>query len=36
MSNTYISKSLRHLVEKRAKNCCEYCLVPELVSFTAT
>jgi HNH endonuclease len=29
MSRTYISKTLRKLVYQRAKNCCEYCLLPE-------
>lgn len=27
MSTTYIPLSLRRLVEERAKNCCEYCLL---------
>lgn len=29
MSRSYISIGLRQLVEQRAKNCCEYCLIPE-------
>lgn len=31
MSRTYISTSLRRLVSDRAKNCCEYCLIPEIL-----
>ncbi|HEY9701989.1 MAG TPA: HNH endonuclease [Allocoleopsis sp.] len=33
MSNTYIPLALRKLVIKRAKNRCEYCLIPDQVSF---
>ncbi|MEO1792592.1 MAG: HNH endonuclease signature motif containing protein [Cyanobacteria bacterium J06629_19] len=36
MSSTYISADLRRQVVERAKNCCEYCLMPQhlsLVSF---
>lgn len=33
MSNTYIPTSLRRLVEDRAQNCCEYCLLPAKVAF---
>jgi HNH endonuclease len=29
MSKTYIPASLRRLVVKRARNCCEYCLIPQ-------
>lgn len=31
MSRTYISASLLRLVSDRAKNCCEYCLIPEIL-----
>jgi hypothetical protein len=31
MSRTYISASLRRIVSDRAKNCCEYCLIPEIL-----
>lgn len=30
MSRTYISVALRQLVDERAQNCCEYCLMPEM------
>jgi len=30
MSRTYISVALRQLVDERAQNCCEYCLIPEM------
>jgi hypothetical protein len=30
MSCTYISVALRQLVDERAQNCCEYCLMPEM------
>lgn len=33
MSSTYISVSLRRLVEERANYRCEYCLIPALVAF---
>jgi hypothetical protein len=33
MSITYISASIRRLVEQRASYRCEYCLMPENVSF---
>ena len=33
MSRTYISADLRRLVEERAGQCCEYCLLPADVSF---
>lgn len=33
MSKTYISASLRRLVEQRTNNCCEYCLIPAGISF---
>jgi ABC-type molybdenum transport system ATPase subunit/photorepair protein PhrA len=29
MSKTYIPASLRRLVVERARNCCEYCLIPQ-------
>jgi HNH endonuclease len=32
MSKTYISVSLRKLVWERAKDCCEYCLIPQTVA----
>lgn len=31
MSRAYISMALRQLVDERAQNCCEYCLMPEMV-----
>lgn len=31
MSNTYIPAKLRKFVYERAKGCCEYCLIPEIV-----
>jgi hypothetical protein len=30
---TYISESLRRQVENRSKHCCEYCLLPNSLSF---
>jgi 5-methylcytosine-specific restriction endonuclease McrA len=33
MSKTYISAALRRLVYDRAKEACEYCLVPEVAVF---
>ncbi|MEC4984290.1 MAG: HNH endonuclease signature motif containing protein [Oscillatoria sp. PMC 1068.18] len=33
MSETYISNALRRLVEERANNQCEYCLLPANVAF---
>ncbi len=33
MSISYIPAALRRLVEKRAKYCCEYCLLPATISF---
>ena len=30
---TYISATLRHQVEARANHCCEYCLLPSILSF---
>jgi HNH endonuclease len=33
MSVTYISATLRNLVYERAKGCCEYCQIPDEVSF---
>jgi HNH endonuclease len=33
MSNTYIPLALRRLVEDRAQNRCEYCLLPAKVAF---
>jgi len=34
MSKTYISNSLRRLVAERSHDCCEYCLQPEIFSFS--
>ena len=34
MSVTYIPTALRNLVYRRAKGCCEYCLISEEVSFS--
>jgi HNH endonuclease len=34
MSRTYISVSLRKQVYDRANGCCEYCLIPDLASFS--
>ena len=34
MSKTYISNSLRRLVAERSHACCEYCLQPEIFSFS--
>lgn len=31
MSKTYISTNLRQIVIDRAKRCCEYCLIPEML-----
>jgi len=33
MSQSYIPAELRRLVRQRAANCCEYCLLPESLSF---
>ena len=33
MSTTYIPTALRKLVYERAAGCCEYCLIPETLSF---
>jgi hypothetical protein len=33
MSETYISAPLRRQVEKRARFCCEYCLLPAKIAF---
>ncbi len=33
MSSTYIPAALRRLVEERANHRCEYCLIPDKVSF---
>lgn len=33
MSTTYIPVALRRQVFERAKGCCEYCLIPNLVAF---
>ncbi|MDM8567252.1 HNH endonuclease [Candidatus Halobeggiatoa sp. HSG11] len=34
MSKTYIPANLRSLVYERAKATCEYCLIPEIISFS--
>jgi HNH endonuclease len=34
MSKTYISASLRRAISDQAKRCCEYCLQPEVFSFS--
>jgi len=33
MSATHIPAALRRLVRERARECCEYCLIPETVTF---
>jgi hypothetical protein len=33
MSQTYVSAALRRLVRERSHDCCEYCLIPEAMSF---
>jgi hypothetical protein len=33
MSQTYVSAALRQLVRERAEDRCEYCLIPEAVTF---
>ena len=35
MSKSYISAKLRKLVSDRAKNCCEYCLIPESLTLAS-
>ncbi len=35
MSKTRISAELRRLVYVRAQDCCEYCLVPEVICFAS-
>ncbi|MCC5612614.1 HNH endonuclease [Nostoc sp. CHAB 5834] len=35
MSTTYISVALRKQVYKWGKGCCEYCLIPDIVTFVA-
>ena len=35
MSKTYIPVQLRRLVYERANSCCEYCLIPEITSFSS-
>jgi hypothetical protein len=35
VSQTYIPADLRRLVRARAGDCCEYCLVPEWMTFAA-
>lgn len=34
MSQTYIPASMRRQVRERARDRCEYCLIPEMVTFT--
>jgi 5-methylcytosine-specific restriction endonuclease McrA len=33
MSVTYVSPTLRRLVYERARGCCEYCLISEIIGF---
>ena len=33
MSQTYVPAELRRLVRERARECCEYCLLPESAAF---
>lgn len=33
MSQTHIPAALRRLVRQRARDCCQYCLIPESVTF---
>jgi len=33
MSATHVSASLRRLVRERAGECCEYCLIPEAMTW---
>jgi hypothetical protein len=35
MSRTYIPVALRRQVYKRAQGCCEYCLIPDVATFTS-
>jgi hypothetical protein len=35
MSKSYISAKLRKAVYERARNCCEYCLIPEIATFAS-
>jgi hypothetical protein len=35
MSQTYVPAALRHLARERAQDRCEYCLIPEAVTFAA-
>lgn len=35
MSRTYISATLRRTVSDRAQNCCEYCLIPEMLALAS-
>lgn len=35
MSKTYISAALRQQVYARAEGCCEYCLIPNIATFSA-
>lgn len=35
MSQTSVPAALRRLVRERANDCCEYCLIPEAVTFAA-
>lgn len=36
MSLTYVPAALRREVEARARHCCEYCLLPDGLSFFPT
>ena len=33
MSETYINAALRKQVYRRARGCCEYCLLPDIAAF---
>jgi hypothetical protein len=35
MSRTYIPIALRRQVYERAQGCCEYCLIPDVATFTS-
>jgi len=35
MSKTYVNAVLRRTVSDRAQNCCEYCLIPEMLTLSS-
>lgn len=35
MGNTHIASELRRRVRERAQDCCEYCLMPEMMGFAS-